>query len=181
MGLGQGPMTLRRPGDNRLGRQLLHQCTSAAAPSATHVAIKFIHTRRFSMEPRHDKGDTRRSARQRSRAQPRGHVTKEQANRSGGGGRAGSCRSPASAAHDTRLWDAETGRRDGTRMWAIPEWRRCPPRIRHQGTHLSISTPIWRCLRLTRKPTAWSVHWAKDAAEHNAIVLDLLRHRGAKS
>jgi L-lactate dehydrogenase complex protein LldF len=82
--------------------------------------------------------------------------------------------------HDTRLWTLRQRRDD--QMWAMPEWeemRSLASAIKeHTLSHLDTYLEMFEA---NAKANGVVVHWAKDAAEHNAIVLDLLRHRGAKT
>ena len=82
--------------------------------------------------------------------------------------------------HDTRLWTLRQRRDD--QMWAMPEWEEMRSlasaikehTLRHLDTYLEM-------FEANAKANGVVVHWAKDAAEHNAIVLDLLQRRGAKT
>lgn len=87
--------------------------------------------------------------------------------------------SPAHADfHDQRLWDLR--RKRDTESEALPEWqalRSLASAIKeHTLSHLADYLE-----QFERNATAngMVVHWARDAAEHNAIVLDILRARGA--
>jgi len=82
--------------------------------------------------------------------------------------------------HDERLWDLRQKRdRD---MHAIPEWeelRSLASAIKeHTLTHLDEHLDQFET---NARSNGIQVHWAKDAAEHNHIVHDILRDRGAKS
>ena len=82
--------------------------------------------------------------------------------------------------HDRRLWDLRRKRDRATE--AIPEWE--PLRdlasaikehtLSHLGTYLE---------QFERAATSngVTVHWARDAAEHNQVVHDILAARGAKT
>jgi L-lactate dehydrogenase complex protein LldF len=82
--------------------------------------------------------------------------------------------------HDTRLWTLRQRRDD--QMWAMPEWeemRSLASAIKeHTLSHLDTYLEMFEA---NAKANGVVVHWAKDAAEHNAIVLDLLQRRGAKT
>jgi L-lactate dehydrogenase complex protein LldF len=82
--------------------------------------------------------------------------------------------------HDTRLWTLRQRRDD--QMWAMPEWeemRSLASAIKeHTLSHLDTYLEMFET---NAKANGVVVHWAKDAAEHNAIVLDLLQRRGAKT
>jgi L-lactate dehydrogenase complex protein LldF len=87
--------------------------------------------------------------------------------------------SPAHADfHDQRLWDLR--RKRDTESEALPEWqalRSLASAIKeHTLTHLADYLE-----QFERNATANGivVHWARDAAEHNAIVLDILQAHGA--
>lgn len=79
--------------------------------------------------------------------------------------------------HDTRLWELR-GRRDAQSR-CLPEWERLRETASdikaHALTHLADYLE-----QFERAATANGVrlHWARDAAEHNAIVHELLRERG---
>src|SRR3954471_4406192 len=82
--------------------------------------------------------------------------------------------------HDKRLWDLRK-KRDGESE-DIPEWeqlRDLASAIKeHTLTHLADYLEEFE-----RKATANGVvvHWARDAAEHNQIVHDVIAARGAKT
>jgi len=82
--------------------------------------------------------------------------------------------------HDRRLWDLRTKRDRATA--AIPEWeelRTLASQIKeHTLTHLADYLEEFE--RQARANGA-TVHWARDAAEHNQIVHDIMAARGAKS
>jgi len=81
--------------------------------------------------------------------------------------------------HDKRLWDLRQKR--DREAEAIPEWealRALASAIKeHTLSHLGDYLE-----QFERNATAngMQVHWARDAAEHNQIVLDLLGSRGAR-
>ena len=82
--------------------------------------------------------------------------------------------------HDERLWDLRKKR--DREAFAIPEWealRDLASRIKeHTLTHLDIYLEQFEAAATKNGVT---VHWAKDGAEHNAIVLGILRDHGAKT
>ena len=84
------------------------------------------------------------------------------------------------AFHDERLWDLRK-KRDG-QAFALPEWeelRDLASRIKeHTLTHLDTYLEQFEA---AAKSNGVTVHWAADGDEHNAIVLGILRERGATS
>lgn len=82
--------------------------------------------------------------------------------------------------HDTRLWDIRKKR--DKQAFAIAEWeelRQLASSIKeHTLTHLDHYLEMFEA---AAKRNGVTVHWAKDGAEHNEIVLGLLRERGAKT
>jgi L-lactate dehydrogenase complex protein LldF len=82
--------------------------------------------------------------------------------------------------HDARLWTLRQ-RRD-EQMWSIPEWeemRSLASDIKeHTLSHLDTYLEMFES---NAKANGVVVHWAKDAAEHNSIVLDVLQRYGAKT
>jgi L-lactate dehydrogenase complex protein LldF len=82
--------------------------------------------------------------------------------------------------HDTRLWTLRQRRDD--QMWAMPEWeemRSLASAIKeHTLSHLDTYLEMFET---NARANGVVVHWAKDAAEHNSIVLDLLQGHGAKT
>jgi L-lactate dehydrogenase complex protein LldF len=80
--------------------------------------------------------------------------------------------------HDAALWHVRA-RRDAAAA-SVPEWERLRDRAaalrRHVVAHLDVYLEEFErnALRLGAQ-----VHWARDAAEHNAIVLGVLREAGA--
>jgi L-lactate dehydrogenase complex protein LldF len=82
--------------------------------------------------------------------------------------------------HDTRLWTLRQRRDD--QMWAMPEWeemRSLASAIKeHTLSHLDTYLEMFEA---NAKANGVVVHWAKDAAEHNRIVLDVLQRRDAKT
>jgi L-lactate dehydrogenase complex protein LldF len=83
-------------------------------------------------------------------------------------------------AHDERLWDMR-GRRDKA-AHALPEWedmRALASQIKeHALSHLDTYLGQFEA---AAKANGVVVHWAADAAEHNRIVHQLLKDRGAKT
>lgn len=81
--------------------------------------------------------------------------------------------------HDKRLWDLR-GKRD-REVAAIPEWeelRTLASQIKeHTLTHLAKYLEEFEARATANGAT---VHWARDAAEHNQIVHDILAARGAR-
>jgi len=82
--------------------------------------------------------------------------------------------------HDTRLWTLRQRRDD--QMWAMPEWeemRSLASAIKeHTLCHLDTYLETFEA---NAKANGVVVHWAKDAAEHNRIVLEVLQRRGART
>lgn len=82
--------------------------------------------------------------------------------------------------HDRRLWDLRTKRDRATA--AIPEWeelRTLASQIKeHTLTHLA---DYLEQFERQAQANGATVHWARDAAEHNQIVHDIMAARGAKS
>src|ERR1700692_4059806 len=82
--------------------------------------------------------------------------------------------------HDTRLWTLRQRRDD--QMWAMPEWEEMRTLASDIKEHtLSRLDTYLEMFETNAKANAVVVHWAKDAAEHNRIVLDVLQRRGAKT
>jgi L-lactate dehydrogenase complex protein LldF len=81
--------------------------------------------------------------------------------------------------HDRRLWDLR-GKRDRESA-ALPEWealRTLASAIKeHTLSHLAHYLEEFEANAVANGVT---VHWARDAAEHNQVVLDILASRGAK-
>ena len=81
--------------------------------------------------------------------------------------------------HDERLWDMRTKR--DREMHGIPEWeelRSLASAIKeHTLTHLD---DYLTQFETNARANGVHVHWAKDAADHNEIVLGILRDHGAK-
>jgi len=82
--------------------------------------------------------------------------------------------------HDERLWDLRKKR--DAQAHAMPEWeelRALASQIKeHTLTHLDAYLEQFEA---AAKSNGVTVHWAKDGAEHNAIVLGLLRDHGART
>ena len=82
--------------------------------------------------------------------------------------------------HDRLVWDMRHNRDNA--VAAIPEWERLrdlASRIKeHTLTHLDRYLEQFEA-NATKLGTR--VHWARDAAEHNTIVYDLLEARGVRS
>jgi L-lactate dehydrogenase complex protein LldF len=81
--------------------------------------------------------------------------------------------------HDQAIWFVRR-RRDAAAQ-AVPEWeglRDLASAIkRHTVSHLAL---YLEAFERSAKRNGVTVHWARDAAEHNAIVLGILRARGAR-
>jgi L-lactate dehydrogenase complex protein LldF len=82
--------------------------------------------------------------------------------------------------HDKRLWDLRKKRDRESEL--LPEWealRTAASAIKeHTLTHLA---DYLEEFERNAKANGARVHWAKDAAEHNQIVLDILSARGART
>jgi len=82
--------------------------------------------------------------------------------------------------HDKRLWDLRTKR--DRESESLPEWqelRTLASQIKeHTLTHLA---DYLEEFERNAQSNGAIVHWARDAAEHNQLVFDLLRTRGAKT
>jgi L-lactate dehydrogenase complex protein LldF len=82
--------------------------------------------------------------------------------------------------HDKRLWDLRKKR--DRESESLPEWqelRALASAIKeHALTHLS---EYLEQFERNATSNGAAVHWAKDAAEHNEIIFDLLRARRAKT
>ena len=81
--------------------------------------------------------------------------------------------------HDERLWDMRQKR--DREMHGLPEWeelRNLASAIKeHTLTRLD---EYLEQFEANARANGMHVHWAKDAAEHNEIVLGILRDHGAK-
>ena len=82
--------------------------------------------------------------------------------------------------HDRRLWDLRLKR--DREAHGIPEWeelRELASRIKeHTLSHLADYLEEFEA---RARENGATVHWARDATEHNQIVLDILSARGAKT
>jgi L-lactate dehydrogenase complex protein LldF len=82
--------------------------------------------------------------------------------------------------HDERLWTLRQ-RRDG-QMWSMPEWeemRDLASAIKeHTLGHLDTYLEMFEA---NARANGIVVHWARDAAEHNDIVQEILERRGAST
>src|SRR6516162_3472464 len=82
--------------------------------------------------------------------------------------------------HDRRLWDLRLKR--DREAHGIPEWeelRELASRIKeHTLSHLADYLEEFEA---RARENGATVHWARDATEHNQIVLDILSARGAKA
>jgi L-lactate dehydrogenase complex protein LldF len=82
--------------------------------------------------------------------------------------------------HDERLWDLRQKR--DREMHIIPEWeelRSLASAIKeHTLTHLD---EYLAQFETHARANGIHVHWARDAAEHNSVVHEILRDHGAKS
>ena len=84
------------------------------------------------------------------------------------------------AAHDARLWDVRRKRDVATR--AIPEWEELRELASQIKTHtLAHLDDYLEQFEAAAKANGVHVHWAADGAEHNRIVLSILRDHGAKT
>ena len=82
--------------------------------------------------------------------------------------------------HDERLWDLRVKR--DRQAHAIPEWeelRQLASAIKeHTLTHLD---EYLERFEAEAQKNGVTVHWARDAAEHNRVVLGILRDAGART
>ena len=82
--------------------------------------------------------------------------------------------------HDRRLWDLRLKR--DREAHGIPEWeelRELASRIKeHTLSHLADYLEEFEA---RARENGATVHWARDATEHNQIVLDILSARGSKT
>jgi L-lactate dehydrogenase complex protein LldF len=82
--------------------------------------------------------------------------------------------------HDNRLWTLRQ-RRD-QEMWTIPEWeelRNIASAIKEHT--LSRLDQYLEQFEAKARANGVSVHWARNAVEHNVLVADILAKRGAKT
>lgn len=88
-------------------------------------------------------------------------------------------RDPERAAwHDQALWFVHQKRDVAS---ALPEWEA----LRDAGAALKAHAmgslaELLEAFEARATASGVTVHWARDAGEHNAVVLDVLRHRGAR-
>lgn len=84
------------------------------------------------------------------------------------------------AAHDARLWDVRKKR--DVAAHGIPEWEELRELASGIKTHtLAHLDEYLEQFEAAAKANGVHVHWAADGAEHNRIVLGILRDHGAKS
>jgi L-lactate dehydrogenase complex protein LldF len=82
--------------------------------------------------------------------------------------------------HDTRLWELRQ-KRDG-QMHGVPEWQELRALASAIKEHTLSRLPEYlEQFEAQATANGVQVHWARDAAEHNAIVLRLLREHNAKT
>jgi L-lactate dehydrogenase complex protein LldF len=82
--------------------------------------------------------------------------------------------------HDARLWTLRQRRDD--QMWSMPEWEQMRSLASDIKEHmLSHLDNYLEMFETNATANGVVVHWAKDAAEHNAIVLDVLQRHGART
>jgi len=82
--------------------------------------------------------------------------------------------------HDTRLWELRQ-KRDG-QMHGVPEWQELRTLASAIKEHTLSRLPEYlEQFEAQATANGVQVHWARDAAEHNAIVLRLLRENNAKT
>ena len=84
------------------------------------------------------------------------------------------------AAHDERLWDLRRKRDNAAH--GIPEWeelRELASQIK-QHTLSNLDTYLEQ-FEAAARANGVHVHWARDGADHNRIVLGILRDHGAKT
>ncbi len=84
-----------------------------------------------------------------------------------------------SARHDAALWFVRTKRDNATRL--VPEWEE----LRMQASRIKAHTvsnldTLLAAFDDNCRANGVTVHWAADAAEHNAIIAGLLQKHGAK-
>ena len=81
--------------------------------------------------------------------------------------------------HDKALWFVRQ-KRDKAAA-SVPEWERLRELASQIKTHTLIQLPEYlEAFETKARALGAEVHWAKDAAEHNAIVLGILEAAGAK-
>jgi L-lactate dehydrogenase complex protein LldF len=87
---------------------------------------------------------------------------------------------PHLAFHDTRLWELRQ-KRDG-QMHGVPEWEALRGLASAIKEHTLSRLPEYlEQFEAQAVANGVQVHWARDAAEHNAIVLRILRENNAKT
>jgi L-lactate dehydrogenase complex protein LldF len=81
--------------------------------------------------------------------------------------------------HDERLWTLRQ-RRD-EQMWSIPEWERMRALASTIKEHtLSRLDTYLEMFEAKARANGITVHWAKNAGEHNTIVQNILSRHGAR-
>jgi L-lactate dehydrogenase complex protein LldF len=81
--------------------------------------------------------------------------------------------------HDERLWDLRQKR--DREMHGIDEWEELRDLASSIKEHMLIHLADYlEQFESNAKANGVQVHWARDAAQHNQIVLDILTQRGAK-
>ncbi len=81
--------------------------------------------------------------------------------------------------HDASLWGVR-GKRDAAAA-ALPDWEALRAEAAGIKRHaLSRLSELWEQFEVRATERGAVVHWARDAAEHNAIVTGLLESRGAR-
>jgi L-lactate dehydrogenase complex protein LldF len=87
---------------------------------------------------------------------------------------------PHLAYHDKRLWELRQ-KRDG-QMHGIPEWQELRDLASAIKEHTLSQLPEYlEQFEAKARANGVQVHWARNADEHNAIVLRLLRQYNAKT
>lgn len=82
--------------------------------------------------------------------------------------------------HDRRLWDLRK-KRDRAAA-AVPEWEQLRDLASQIKEHTLARLPEYlEQFERACRANGVTVHWARDAAEHNQVVHDILAARGAKS
>jgi L-lactate dehydrogenase complex protein LldF len=86
---------------------------------------------------------------------------------------------PRAAWHDATLWFVRAKRDKAAQ--ALPEWERLRELASQIKAHtMSRLADYLEQFERAATERGATVHWARDAAEHNAIVLDVLQKRGVK-
>ncbi|WP_430910288.1 lactate utilization protein B [Methylobacterium sp. sgz302541] len=84
------------------------------------------------------------------------------------------------AAHDARLWDVR--RKRDVAAHGIPEWEELRDLASRIKTHtLSHLDRYLEQFEAQARANGVHVHWAEDGADHNRIVLGILRDNGART